>query len=166
MKKRWKRMLFLFFEGEYNDIPKELLQGVRARCVGFLLGAVLFLVAAIALPVFLASVCLAGLVLFCVEALPYLLAVMSRNYIVLSDAKILTGTNTSIRTWGKRTREILFIDQKTDQVYSMQVPRGASRYAEGTRFSCVLTKDFTDGSGICHGGRFLSFHPISREILG
>ena len=163
MEKRWKRMLFRFFEGEYNDIPKELLQGVRARSAGFLLGAVLFFVAAIALPVFLASVCLAGLVLFCVEALPYLLSVMSRNYIVLSDAKILTGTNTSIRTWGKRTREILFIDQKTGQVYSMQVPRGAARYAEGTRFSCVLTKDFTDGSGICHGGRFLSFCLVDRQ---
>jgi hypothetical protein len=47
----------------------------------------------------------------------------------------------------------------------MQVPRGAARYAEGTLFSCVLTKDFTDGSGICHGGRFLSFHPSGREIL-
>jgi hypothetical protein len=100
-----------------------------------------------------------------VEALPYLLAVLSRNYTVLSDAKILTGTNTPIRAWGKRTREILFIDQKTDQVYSMQVPRGAARYAEGTLFSCVLIKDFTDGAGICHGERFLSFQPTGREIF-
>lgn len=163
MRKCGRKVWFHILEENFTDVPDALLRGVKDRCMVFVLGAIIFFAASVTLPVFLASACLAALAVFLVEALPFILAVLFRNYTVLADAKILTGTDIQTRFWKKKTKEILFIDQKTDLIYSMQVPRKWDRYAEGMLFSCVLTKTYVDGSGICHVARFLAFHPTGRE---
>lgn len=155
-----------FLNGEYSDIPKDLVNELNRKIFIAVAFAVCLIFSALFLPTTISAIVLIFAILFTVDAWIYSNTVLERHYIYISQGKVVAADKKNavraIHNFIHSQRSIYFVDVFTEKTYSMTIRR-KSKLDVGVLLSGYFCESFTDSNGVHVISRALSWKPIGLD---
>ena len=155
-----------FLNGEYSDIPKDLVNELNRKIFVAVVFAVCLIFSAFFLPTTISAIVLIFAILFTVDAWMYSNAVLGRHYIYISQGKVIAAERSNavraVNNFIHSQRSIYFVDILTEKTYALTI-RKKAKLDVGVLLSGYFCESFIDSNGVHVLSRALSWKPIGLD---
>jgi len=140
-----------YLNGDFNDIPEELINIVFQKCIFAFLSCVIVFVSAFFLPTTLLLILLIITAVVLWNTFMYCHHILGRNYDRITEGQVLTvnSGNAASRftSFLHNSKNILFRDNISGNVYSIQTIRNDNKWKDGLLFSGYVSVGYVANDG-------------------